>query len=80
MEFGETLTEVKSERHSGRVRKRIKITTGANEELQRKYPHNLTFYLDPPTDSISLKEFEEYAVARLSCKGHLYLIQIFSVN
>ncbi|XP_010178359.1 PREDICTED: DNA primase large subunit, partial [Mesitornis unicolor] len=29
------------------------------------YPHSLQFYLDPPTENISLVEFESFAVDRL---------------
>jgi len=35
------------------------------EDMERKYEHTLTFYIQPPDDSISLQEFEDYAVARL---------------
>lgn len=55
----------KEGRDRGSTRKRIRISATPDE----KYPHNLTFYLDPPTDSISLQEFEEYALARLTCNA-----------
>ncbi len=45
------------------TRKRtIVLGTGRNPEL---YPHNLQFYTIPPTDNISLQEFEDFAVERL---------------
>lgn len=45
------------------------------------YPYSLQFYKDPPTDIISLEEFEELALERL--KGNIiscYLSYIFSFS
>lgn len=40
----------------------------SEEDLAKKYPSNCSFYLDPPTESITLQKFEDYAVARLHGK------------
>lgn len=34
-------------------------------DRREQYPHSLQFYLEPPTESISLVEFESFAVDRL---------------
>ncbi|XP_071301782.1 DNA primase large subunit isoform X3 [Agelaius tricolor] len=34
-------------------------------DRREQYPHSLQFYLEPPTESISLVEFESFAIDRL---------------
>ena len=46
------------------TRPRRKIDVGVKEDF-RKYPHGLQFYTNPPTDTIALQEFGDYAVERL---------------
>lgn len=43
--------------------------TGAKDSVL--YPHNLQFYKFPPTNEISLEEFEDLALERL--KGKIYI-------
>lgn len=43
---------------------------------QQDYPHRLNFYEVPPTDEITLEQFEQWAIDRL--KG--YLISDLSVS
>ncbi|OWK49698.1 DNA primase large subunit [Lonchura striata] len=47
---------------SSRARQRHARLAGDRRE---QYPHSLQFYLEPPTESISLVEFESFAVDRL---------------
>ncbi|XP_069660666.1 DNA primase large subunit isoform X2 [Haliaeetus albicilla] len=47
---------------SGRARLKQARLAGDRREL---YPHSLQFYLDPPTENVSLVEFENFAVDRL---------------
>ncbi|NXF07491.1 PRI2 primase, partial [Smithornis capensis] len=47
---------------SSRARQKHVRLAGDRREL---YPHSLQFYLEPPTESISLVEFESFAVDRL---------------
>ncbi|XP_052637795.1 DNA primase large subunit isoform X2 [Harpia harpyja] len=47
---------------SGRARLKQARLAGDRREL---YPHSLQFYLDPPTENVSLVEFESFAVDRL---------------
>ncbi|XP_026647396.1 DNA primase large subunit isoform X2 [Zonotrichia albicollis] len=47
---------------SSRGRQRHARLAGDRRE---QYPHSLQFYLEPPTESISLVEFESFAVDRL---------------
>ncbi|XP_061203839.1 DNA primase large subunit isoform X5 [Neopsephotus bourkii] len=47
---------------SSRARLRQARLAGDRREL---YPHSLQFYLEPPTESISLVEFESFAIDRL---------------
>ncbi|NWS45556.1 PRI2 primase, partial [Probosciger aterrimus] len=47
---------------SSRARLRQGRLAGDRREL---YPHSLQFYLEPPTESISLVEFESFAIDRL---------------
>lgn len=37
-----------------------------HEDLEQLYPHNVTFYHIPPTQDISLQQFEELAIERLN--------------
>ncbi|KFV71402.1 DNA primase large subunit [Dryobates pubescens] len=41
---------------------RVRLKTGDRPQL---YPHSLQFYLEPPTENISLVEFESLAIDRL---------------
>ena len=51
------------------TRRSMKVGTNlAEQENEKLYPHNLTYYENLPTESISLQHFEDYAVARLKCK------------
>lgn len=50
---------------SGRARLKHARLAGDRREL---YPHSLQFYLEPPTENISLVEFESFAVDRLRRK------------
>ncbi|NWV81013.1 PRI2 primase, partial [Dasyornis broadbenti] len=45
-------------------RERLKHARLAGDRREQ-YPHSLQFYLEPPTESISLAEFESFAVDRL---------------
>ncbi|NXO03477.1 PRI2 primase, partial [Rhinopomastus cyanomelas] len=47
---------------SGRARLKLARQSGARRE---QYPHSLQFYREPPTENISLAEFESFAVDRL---------------
>ncbi|NXV70249.1 DNA primase large subunit [Molothrus aeneus] len=47
---------------SSRARQRHARLAGDRRE---QYPHSLQFYLEPPTESISLVEFESFAIDRL---------------
>src|SRR5579871_6000684 len=41
------------------------------------YKHRLNFYIIPPTEQITLEEFEEWAISRLKGKKSLLLISSF---
>ncbi|XP_035665558.1 DNA primase large subunit-like [Branchiostoma floridae] len=43
-------------------RRTVTLTGGRNE---KQYPHNLQFYKIPPTETVSLEEFETFAIDRL---------------
>lgn len=47
---------------SGRIRKKLRL---AGDQRNACYPHSLQFYLQPPSENISLTEFETLAVDRL---------------
>ncbi|XP_021085987.1 DNA primase large subunit isoform X2 [Mesocricetus auratus] len=47
---------------SGRIRKKLRL---AGDQRNACYPHSLQFYLQPPSENISLIEFENLAVDRL---------------
>ncbi|XP_028721221.1 DNA primase large subunit isoform X1 [Peromyscus leucopus] len=47
---------------SGRTRKKLRL---AGDQRNACYPHSLQFYLQPPSENISLTEFESLAVDRL---------------
>ena len=49
-------------------RRQLKLEGGRNEAT---YPHSLQFYSQPPTQNISLQEFEDFAIDRL--RGERYL-------
>jgi hypothetical protein len=53
---------------SGRIRKKLRL---AGDQRNASYPHSLQFYLQPPTENISLTEFENLAFDRVKCKWHL---------
>lgn len=48
-----------------RSRKRSKIHQLESLENTSKYVHGLQMYKVPPTDNITLEEFEEFAIDRL---------------
>lgn len=50
---------------SGRIRKKLRL---AGDQRNAHYPHSLQFYLQPPTENISLTEFESLAFDRVKCK------------
>lgn len=52
-----------------RSRRKSKITKLEGTENAGKYVHGLQMYKVPPTDNITLEEFEEFAIDRL--KGEL---------
>ena len=52
-------------------RRKSKITKLEGAENAGKYVHGLQMYKIPPTDNITLEEFEEFAIDRL--KGKLYI-------
>ncbi|KAM6185845.1 DNA primase large subunit isoform 2-T2 [Rhynchocyon petersi] len=47
---------------SGSRRRKLRL---AGDHRNASYPHSLQFYLQPPTENISLMEFENFAVDRL---------------
>ncbi|NP_001407380.1 DNA primase large subunit isoform 11 [Mus musculus] len=47
---------------SGRIRKKLRL---AGDQRNASYPHSLQFYLQPPTENISLTEFENLAFDRV---------------
>ncbi|XP_060225803.1 DNA primase large subunit isoform X2 [Meriones unguiculatus] len=47
---------------SGRIRKKLRL---AGDQRNACYPHSLQFYLQPPSESISLMEFESLAIDRV---------------
>jgi len=55
-----------------RGRKRSKIHQLEGSQNTGKYVHGLQMYKVPPTDNITLEEFEEFAIDRL--KGKLKLM------
>ena len=48
-----------------RSRRKSKITKLEDTENAGKYVHGLQMYKVPPTDNITLEEFEEFAIDRL---------------
>lgn len=44
-------------------------------DKQESYPLSVQFYLQPPTENISLIEFESFAVDRLKCEYIEYITQ-----
>ena len=51
-----------------RSRKRSKINQLEGIQSAGKYVHGLQMYKTPPTDNITLEEFEEFAIDRLKGK------------
>ena len=54
-------------RRTGRTLRKTQLYP-ADNELCKLYPHPLQLYNTPPSDNISLQEFEEVATERLQCK------------
>lgn len=52
-----------------RIRKRSKLNPQEGPQNAGKYSHGLQMYKVPPTDNITLEEFEEFAIDRL--KGEI---------
>lgn len=50
---------------SGGRRKKLKL---AGDQRNACYPHSLQFYLQPPSENISLIEFETLAIDRVKCE------------
>lgn len=50
---------------SGGKRKKLKL---GGDQRNSCYPHSLQFYLQPPTENISLMEFENLAIDRVKCE------------
>lgn len=50
---------------SGGKRKKLRLT---GDQRTASYPHSLQFYLEPPSESISLIEFESLAIDRVKCE------------
>lgn len=59
-----------------RSRRKSKITKLEGTENGGKYLHGLQMYKIPPTDNITLEEFEEFAIDRLKGKNVSYLTLI----
>ena len=57
-----------------RARKRSKIHQLEGSQITGRYVHGLQMYKVPPTDNITLEEFEEFAIDRLKGKLKLRLI------
>ncbi len=53
---------------TGKTRRKNKITKLEGTEDAGKYVHGLQMYKVPPTDNITLEEFEEFAIDRLKGK------------
>lgn len=49
----------------GNRRKKLRLT---GDQKNVSYPHSLQFYLQPPSENISLIEFENLAIDRVKCK------------
>lgn len=54
---------------SGAKRKKQQRLTG--DQRNTCYPHSLQFYLQPPSENISLMEFENLAIDRVKCEWYL---------
>lgn len=53
-----------------RAKKVVKVTgvDGTVSKMRRKYLHRLSMYALPPTEDVSLEEFEQLGLDRLACK------------
>lgn len=59
-------------------RRKSKITKLEDAENAGKYVHGLQMYKIPPTDNITLEEFEEFAIDRL--KGKLIHVDFIEMK
>lgn len=56
-----------------RVKNEVSIQNGANTGTKGlKYPHRLNFYEKPPTEEVTIEDFEVWAIDRL--RGAFFLI------
>lgn len=52
-------------------KKKWRMPRLAGDQRNASYPHCLQFYLQPPSENISLIEFENLAIDRVKCKYYL---------
>lgn len=51
---------------SGEKRRKLRLLAG--DQRSACYPHSLQFYLEPPSENVSLTEFENLAIDRVKCE------------
>ena len=74
MEFGGKGKKDRHQSGTGSAGKRNRHKTRLmNDERNTEYSHRLQFYNIPPTQNISLSEFEEMAISRLKGKMQMKL-------